>query len=45
MNLEQRCLLNKKMQSLAEGDRSSFSAVYEVAWPVVRSFALRLLKG
>lgn len=35
--------LNDNMVRLADGDRKAFDVVYELLWPVIRSFASRLM--
>lgn len=35
--------LNDNMVRLADGDRKAFDFVYELLWPVIRSFASRLM--
>ena len=45
MERERRAELSRWMARLADGDREAFHPVYRAAWPVVRSFAVRVLGG
>jgi RNA polymerase sigma-70 factor, ECF subfamily len=45
MNPTQRAELNRCMIQLADGDRSVFQSVFELTWPLVRSYAIRMLAG
>jgi len=44
MEAADRRALNAAMARLAEGDRSAFSPVFEILWPLLQSFARGLLR-
>jgi RNA polymerase sigma-70 factor (ECF subfamily) len=41
----ERIELNRDLSALADGDRSSFNRVYHRVWPVIRSYAAKLLEN
>ncbi|MEX2124945.1 MAG: RNA polymerase sigma factor [Woeseia sp.] len=45
MDSSTREQLNDNMARLADGDRKAFDVVYELLWPVINSFARRLMRA
>jgi RNA polymerase sigma-70 factor (ECF subfamily) len=43
MQPHERARLQRELTALADGDRGAFDGVFAVAWPVLRSLAIRLL--
>ncbi len=43
MQPHERARLQRELTALADGDRGAFDGVFAVAWPVLRSLAVRLL--
>lgn len=43
MQPHERARLQRELTALADGDRGAFDGVFSVAWPVLRSLAIRLL--